>query len=368
MAVTNDDVSGERPTSWSAAIDQICAGRMPGDEPDEHGEPPRRLFFVSAGNVPDASSPDDVSDLDEFPVEDPAQAWNAISVGGFTDKVDLEEEDGLDGWNAVAGAGDHSPYSRISTDWNHSRTPMKPEIVFEAGNRAISASGRELLSGVDSLSLLTTAKEFLEQPLATFWATSPATAQAAGMAGAIMARNPELWPETIRALMVHSACWTPAMEERLKACKGKKDCIALARHFGYGVPSLARALASAQNDLALVAQANIQPFRRERKLNAEDRLVLGAPTFNEVHYYELPWPRQALEDLSEKEVSLKITLSYFVEPNPGETAPVTPARYQFYGLRFELKRSAETVAIFRQRINRLERGEGQLPQAAPDPR
>jgi hypothetical protein len=47
---------------------------------------------------------------------------------------------------------------------------------------------------------------------------------------------------------------------------------------------------------------------------------------------------------------------------------VTPARYQSYGLRYELKRSTETAAIFRQRINRLERGEDKLPKADPDPR
>ncbi|MEA2600807.1 MAG: hypothetical protein QOF89_1799 [Acidobacteriota bacterium] len=158
------------------------------------------------------------------------------------------------------------------------------------------------------------------------------------------------------------------MRDRFKACSRKKNCIALARHFGYGVPRLDRALASAQNDLALVAQAHIRPFKRERKLDAEDRLVLGAPTFNEIHYYELPWPRQALEDLGERDVSLKITLSYFIEPSPGETAPVTPAHYQSYGLRYELKRSGETGAVFRQRINRLERGEDQLPKADPDPR
>ena len=36
MAVTNLDVSGERPTSWSAALDQACAGSVtPGDAPDE---------------------------------------------------------------------------------------------------------------------------------------------------------------------------------------------------------------------------------------------------------------------------------------------------------------------------------------------
>ncbi len=245
---------------------------------------------------------------------------------------------------------------------------MKPEIVFEAGNRAISSSGRELLSGVDSLSLLTTAKNFLEHPLATFWATSPATAQAAGMAGAIMARHPDLWPETIRALIVHSADWTPAMQQRFKACRSRRDCIALARHFGYGVPRLERALASAQNDLALIAQTHIQPFKRERKLDAQDHWVFGDPTFNEVHYYSLPWPRQALEDLGEKDVRLKITLSYFIEPSPGEAAPVTPARYQSYGLRYDLKRSGETEAVFRQRINRLERGEDRLPKADPDSR
>jgi len=368
MAVTNDDVSGERPTSWSAAIDQICAGRMPGDEPDDRGELPMRLFFVSAGNVPDASDPDDVSDPDEFPVEDPAQAWNAIAVGGFTDKVDVADESDFSGWTAVAGAGERSPYSRISTDWNHSRTPMKPEIVFEAGNRAISASRRELISGIDSLSLLTTAKNFLEQPLETFWATSPATAQAAGMAGIIMARHPDLWPETIRALMIHSAEWTPAMRERFETCRSKKDCIALARQFGYGVPRLDRALASAQNDLALIAQARIQPFKRERRLNAQGLDLLGAPAFNEVHYYQLPWPRQTLEELGEKDVRLKITLSYFIEPSPGQAAPVTPARYQSYGLRYDLKRSTETDAAFRKRINRLERDEDQLLKPDPDPR
>jgi hypothetical protein len=41
---------------------------------------------------------------------------------------------------------------------------------------------------------------------------------------------------------------------------------------------------------------------------------------------------------------------------------------QSYGLRYELKRSTETAEVFRQRINRLERGEERLPQAAPDPR
>jgi hypothetical protein len=365
MAVTNLDVSGERPTSWSSAIDQCCAGVMIGDEADENGEPPRRLMFVAAGNVPDHSNPDDASDLEEFPIEDPAQAWNAVCVGGFTDKIDITPEEGLDGWHAIAPAGDHSPYSRISADWPHSLSPMKPEVVFEAGNRAASENDLEVVAGVDSLSLLTTGKDFLTEPLVSFWATSPATAQAAGMAAQIMARHPHFWPETVRALMVHGAEWTPAMRRRLEACGSKADCVTLARHFGYGVPRLDRALASAQNDLALIAQAHIAPYKRMRKPNAEGHLVLEGPTFNEIHYYELPWPTQALERFDGR-VRLKVTLSYFIEPSPGRTAPVTPSLYQSFGLRFDLKRKRETQDAFRKRVNRLERGKEKRTSADPD--
>jgi hypothetical protein len=366
MAVTNLDVSGERPSSWSSAIDQCCAGVMNGDEQNEHGEPPRRLMFVSAGNVPDSSDPEEISDLEEFPVEDPAQAWNAVCVGGFTDKAEIAPEDKLPGWHAVAGVGDHSPYSRISVDWDHSLTPIKPEIVFEAGNRAVSENQLEILAGVDSLSLLTTGKDFLQEPLVTFWATSPATAQAARMAAQIMARHPDLWPETVRALMVHSAEWTPAMLKRFDDCGSKADRISLARNFGYGVPRLDRAVASARNDLALIAQTYIKPYKRERRLDSKGHSTPGEPTFDDVHYYELPWPRRTLEELEGTNVRLKVTLSYFIEPSPGRSAPVTPALYQSFGLRFDLKRKRETRELFHKRVNRLERDAAKLPTADPD--
>ncbi len=203
MAVTNKDVSGERPTSWSAALDQLVSGAMVGDRANENSIGPRRLFLVSCGNIPDSSDPDEISDLAEFPIEDPAQAWNALTVGGFTEKTTIDPSDEYASWSPVADAGDHSPYSRISTDWVHSRTPIKPEIVFEAGNKALSPEQNEILSGIDSLSLLTTNRDFTQENLATFWATSPATAQAAGMAGTLSSRFPDFWPETIRALMVH---------------------------------------------------------------------------------------------------------------------------------------------------------------------
>ena len=92
MAVTNFDVSGERPTSWSAALDQTASGAMVGDREDVNTLGPRRLFFVSGGNIPDTSDPDDVSDIDEYPVEDPAQAWNVVTVGGFTRRLRLTRQ------------------------------------------------------------------------------------------------------------------------------------------------------------------------------------------------------------------------------------------------------------------------------------
>ena len=43
--------------------------------------------------------------------------------------------------------------------------------------------------------------------------TSPATALASRMAARLISAYPDYWPETIRGLMVHSARWTPAMEQ-----------------------------------------------------------------------------------------------------------------------------------------------------------
>jgi len=360
MAVTNKDVSGERPSSWSSALDQAASGAMIADRDDEDELGKRRLFVVSAGNIPDASDPDSITDIEEFPAEDPAQAWNVLTVGGFTEK-NLIDDPGYENWSPLAEPGDLSPYSRISTDWEHSRTPIKPEIVFEAGNKALSPEQTELLSGLDSLSLLTTNKNFTQESLATLWATSPATAQAAGMAAAIMARHPGFWHETVRALMAHSAEWTPAMLAKLTSSRSKKECIVYARHFGYGVPSLERALASAENDLVLLAERECQPFQRLRSVSG----VLKAANFRQIDYYDLPWPVQTLEELGEQEIAAKVTLSYFIEPSPNWASSIMPQRYQSFGLRYALKRPRETDDEFAARVNGLERV-ADYNTAAPD--
>ena len=52
---------------------------------------------------------------------------------------------------------------------------------------------------------------------------------------------------------------------------------------------------------------------------------------------------------------MKITLSYFIEPNPGVSASIDPQRYQSHGLRFDLRRPLEDVEDFLKRVNALER-------------
>jgi hypothetical protein len=34
-----------------------------------------------------------------------------------------------------------------------------------------------------------------------------------------------------------------------------------------------------------------------------------------MHFYSLPWPKAALERLESEIVIMKVTLSYFIEPN-----------------------------------------------------
>ncbi|MCA1530600.1 S8 family serine peptidase [Bradyrhizobium yuanmingense] len=345
MAVTNRGVSGSTASAWSAAIDQAAAGRMIGDDGDDEEEDdndrPKRLIVLSAGNVPAEIDANCRRPQDDFPIEDPAQAWNALTIGGYTDLIDVRD-DGYADWVPIASAGQLSPHSRTSASWPHGLSPIKPELVFEAGNRAVSPAQTEMLT-LGSLSLLTTGND-AGQPLVSFDATSAAAAQAARMAARLAAEHPEYWPETIRAMMVHSAEWTEPMLRTLTETASKRARYDMVRRFGYGVPSFDRANASATNHLALFAQAEIQPFKNDK-----------GRKFNECHYYTLPLPSEMLEELENEIVEMKITLSYFVDPNPGLSANVDAQRYQSHGLRFDHQRKNETARHFKQRVNPTER-------------
>lgn len=335
MAVTSANPARGRPTSWSAAVDQLC-----------FEEANRRLIILSAGNIADELTPvDHLTKNDLEPVDDPAQAWNALTVGAFTHRVDIIDPN-FAGYAPIAPAGELSPRSRTSVIWDR-QWPVKPDVVFEGGNLAHDGA----LPGepIDDLQILTTYFRPENRHFTTIGDTSAATAYAAGMAGAILAARPNFWPETIRALIVHSAEWSPAMRARIDACHGAKTQIqSLVRRYGYGVPDLGRALLSTRNDLTLIVEDELQPFQREGTAAAKTR---------DMKLHRLPWPKDELAGLGDAQVELRVTLSYFIEPNPGERGWTRRHRYASHGLRFRMKLATESVDEFRARINQAARDE-----------
>jgi hypothetical protein len=337
LAVTSTDARDRgEPTSWSAALDALAVGRSfdPTTQGLEYldGSATRRLFVVSAGNVTAL----DLAHLDRSdvePVHDPAQAWNAVTVGAFTEKGNLG--DGWDGWSPVAAPGDLSPYSTTSVPFQET-WPIKPDVVFEGGNLAHDGQGH-FEDGVGDLNLLTTHYQPANRLLVLTRATSASTAQVARLSALILADYPDFSPETVRGLIVHSARWTKAMEAHLGGASGKKGRAKLVRRYGFGVPSALRALRSANDALTLIAEAEIHPFSKGK--------------MHEMHVHALPWPREVLEQLGAAAVSLRVTLSYFVEPNPGRRGWRRRHRYASHGLRFDVKTAEETLDDFRKRLN-----------------
>ena len=335
MAVTADDHrDGGVPSLWSGAVDDMCSGVLDGAA---------KLMFISAGNMRDEICEDDYVYHDwnrtRGGIEDPGQAWNALTVGAFTEKVTIEHHD-LQDWDAVAEHGDLCPTSRTSLAWpadTRDGWPLKPDLVMEGGNYA-----RKDLAPMscEDLSLLTTIMR-PDRLLTTTCETSPATALAARMAAIIWSHYPKLWPETVRALLVHSAKWTPAMKKRFPDDR-KSNVNQCLRCYGYGVPDLREALNSASNAVTMIYEGELQPFRKEQSKTKT----------NHMHIHELPWPLEVLEDLGEERVSMRVTLSYFVEPSPNNVGWGVNHRYASHGLRFDVIRPTEGLDGFRQRISK----------------
>ena len=127
----------------------------------------------------------------------------------------------------------------------------------------------------------------------------------------------------------------------------KRDYAELVRHCGFGVPNLDRALWSVSNSLTMVVEEHLHPFRRE---GSETRL-------RDMNLHQLPWPLEELQELGETQVEMRVTLSYFVEPNPSARGFRSRYRYESHGLRFDVKRPEESERDFRTRINVAARDE-----------
>lgn len=339
---TEPDRPGE-PTLWSASVDALAAGTdavRDGDDlalltaPDPDSA---RLILVAAGNVTSYQA-DHHTESDTTPVADPAQAWNAITVGAFTNLTDTSADPSYHGWTAQAGEGELSPHSRTSLLFNQRRWPIKPDICMEGGN--VLTDGGDGFEDKHPLLSLRSTGTVNNLAVTSANATSAATAQAARLAARTVARYPNYWPETVRGLLTHSAEWTPAMQAELDGTPGKAGRLQLLRRYGWGVPDEQALLTSASSAVTLVVQDRFVPFEGDDLRMRQFRL------------HELPWPIEALEDLGAAEVRMRITLSYYVEPSASRRGWRQRYSYASHALRFDLQAPLETSAEFVQRVNR----------------
>lgn len=303
-------------TAWGVAVDQLAFDGGNG-----------RLICVAAGNRPlrGLPSPNDYPAANLVDgLTSPAEALNALTVGAVTDLHRLEHDDG--NRLPLAAAGELCPVACCDIG---GRRAIKPDVVVEGGN--LSSDGNTCLHD-RGLQILTTGhRHGTGDWLASTGATSAATATVAGMLADIWRANPRRRPETVRALLIHSARWTTAMRSQFSSDADRR------RAFGYGKPSAELASWSERVRPTLILEDMIYP----EKQFGDGR---------EMHFLQLPMPDEALRELGDTRVDVAVTLSYFLEPN--ETRVV---RYASAGLRWALQRSVESVQDFRKRINRLER-------------
>lgn len=320
MAITDENSYNGIATSSSAALDESIYHQGQCD----------RLVLVSAGNIElnNVDHEDYIESCKANTVKSPAQAWNALTVGAYTEKAFINNPD----YRPLAALGGISPYSCSSFSWNEKRN--KPEIVMEGGNVAYHNLLKE--TSHPDLSLFTTCND-LQEPLESFYATSAATGLAARLAARIKVENPQLSMLSIRGLMVHSAQWTNEMkhidniEERISLC-------------GYGVPNDDIAIYSNEKRATYIFENQLKPYKQGGSNNIYDQM----------HYYDLPWPKELLEEMGDEDVKIRITLSYYVKPSPGYAGRTSKYRYPSATLRFDLKTATETKEEFLCRRNKYE--------------
>lgn len=355
MMTTSVGATTGLPSEWSAAIDRLACG-LQVDTTDAAESSSHRLIVMAAGNIPwhKWGEPNDLHQI-----ENPGQAWNAVTVGAFTDLVHVDQNK----WPSlvpISGPGSLAPSSRTSMLWKRT-WPFKPDVVAEGGNGCTdNALADQVTVGPESLRVLTTSHEPAQTPFAESGDTSAAAAEVARICGHVTTRYPQYWPETVRALVIHGARITPGMRAHLPLVLLKKDKENLLRRVGYGKANLDESTNSTLRRPTLVLQESLIPYVKEGST-----IKLG-----KMNLHELPWPVAELQALGGANVALRVTLSYFVEPNPSRRGWQSKFRYQSHGLRFAVKGASESDAGFLQRINKLEREEleeNETPESTSDP-
>lgn len=317
-------------TSWSVAADVLAWNGGRG-----------RLLVVAGGNADTMTDPADYPYINLGPphLQQPAQAWNVLTVGGFSALDVLTADDTSMGYPApLAAAGQLSPHSRTALVAN---SPIKPDIVMEAGNTAPGAGLENPdAQGLSILTLRSTAGNSGGNLLRRTYKTSPAAAAASNALVQIAAAHPGLMPSTWRGLLVHTARWPEAAVAQFP---DQRD---LLRSFGYGVPRPDLAKASDSNRPVMVYEGSLLPSRH-----------VGSKAARQADFIEIPFPEDELHAIGESDVVLAVTLSYFVEP----TDNLTRRAYAGGRLRWDLQGPTETADGFRARINKVVHEQGVTP-------
>lgn len=343
MAITSSPDRPGEPSLWSAAVDALAAGSDIGSTPGAiellglPDDEAKRLLLVSAGNVDHPYASDYLSKSELSPIDDPAQAWNALTVGAYTELVDTPSDPNFAGWAPLAQAGDISPHTRTGVVAGGRQWPIKPDICMEGGN-VLTDHGGDFHANHPVTSLRTTSRSD-DRALTSANATSAAVSQAARLAARTMATYPDYWPETIRGLLTHSAEWTSVMRSAVLNAGNKTARRNLLRRFGWGVPNDESTRTSALHAVTMVVQDSFLPFTGPKHRMRHFRL------------HQLPWPAEQLRDLGEADVELRLTLSYFIEPSASRRGWRGRYAYASHGLRFELRTPNETTEEFVRRVN-----------------
>lgn len=334
LAVTTEMCDGY-PSSWSAAIDNICYG---------FSESESNVFIVSAGNS-SYKQKDYWTNARNAKVQNPAQAWNAITVGSCTKLYNITN---IPNPIICSQVEDINPTTSSSHDWEWSGAPFKPEILCEGGNRIILQDGT--IDFHEDLSLLTASGKTQGNVFESHTDTSAATAEASYLAAKIMAAYPAIKSETIRGLLIHSAEWSEPIYNELYRLANqhvknvvlqdyKKNILSVC---GYGIPDLEKAINCKNNRLSLIVESSIKPFDEDRDFR-----------LNEFNLHDLPWPEQVLKELPlDSKVKMTITLSYYVEPNPRVSKIRSKYVYRSHGLSFNLCKPGQSKQDFIDSINR----------------
>ena len=113
---------------------------------------------------------------------------------------------------------------------------------------------------------------------------------------------------------------------------------------GYGVPNDDIAIYSNEKCATYIFENQLKPYKQGGSNNVYDQM----------HYYDLPWPKELLEEMGGEDVKIRITLSYYVKPSPGYAGRTSKYRYPSATLRFDLKTATETEEEFLCRRNKYE--------------